>query len=261
VLPTTLDLWWKLGRKILIFLKRDFQIFTWDSSLKCIYLYGWHTNQVALVSNAWTKMCFLLSVTYPYDWIEILSYYSKFSHEIALLSYDFNCCWLFHVVSFVQWKWTCNQLHYVSWTVPLNLDMYCSHWNGSMLCTDANGINAMHAKSCYDSVCIDWKCISTYYYEYKIGCCLSFILLEPVQSSILSSCPHKLLLVNRFSWGVLRMPGRLLSTLAPHLESHTATPSLMFAQREGNLRRLEEGGTAGASRSKWLISAKSLFWC
>jgi len=52
------------------------------------------------------------------------------------------------------------------------------------------------------------------------------------------------------------MRGKLLSTLALRLESHTATPSLMFAQRDGNLRRREGGGTAGASRSKWRISAK-----
>jgi hypothetical protein len=59
------------------------------------------------------------------------------------------------------------------------------------------------------------------------------------------------------------MRGKLLSTLALRLESHTATPSLMFAQRDGNLRRREGGGTVGASRSKWRISAKffMLYYC
>ena len=57
------------------------------------------------------------------------------------------------------------------------------------------------------------------------------------------------------------MRGKLLSTLALRLESHTATPSLMFAQRDGNLRRREGGGTAGASRSKWRISAKLMPYC
>lgn len=46
------------------------------------------------------------------------------------------------------------------------------------------------------------------------------------------------------------MPGKLLGTLALLQVSHTATPSHMFAQRAGNLRRQEEGGTAGASRFK-----------
>jgi hypothetical protein len=69
--------------------------------------------------------------------------------------------------------------------------------------------------------------------------------------SMLSSCPHNFRPPNRFSWGVLRMLGKLSSTLALRLESRTATPSRTFAQREGNLRRREGGGTAGASRSKW----------
>lgn len=57
------------------------------------------------------------------------------------------------------------------------------------------------------------------------------------------------------------MLGKLLSTSALHQECHTATPSLMFAQRVGSLRRREEGGTAGASRSKWTQPRKSMsFW-
>jgi hypothetical protein len=57
------------------------------------------------------------------------------------------------------------------------------------------------------------------------------------------------------------MPGKLLSTSALHQECHTATPSLMFAQREGSLRRQEEGGTAGASRSKQPQPCKSMSFC
>jgi hypothetical protein len=56
--------------------------------------------------------------------------------------------------------------------------------------------------------------------------------------------------VYRFSWGAPRTLGKLLSTLALLQVCHTATPNLMSAQREGNLRRQEEGGTAGASRFK-----------
>lgn len=57
------------------------------------------------------------------------------------------------------------------------------------------------------------------------------------------------------------MLGKLLSTLALRLESRTATPSPMFAQREGNSRRQEVGGTAGASRSKWQQPWESMSYC
>lgn len=85
-----------------------------------------------------------------------------------------------------------------------------------------------------------------------------FILLR--KSPVLSNCPHNLWFL-RFSWGVLRTLGKLLSTSALHQECHTATPSLTFAQREGSLRRQEVGGTAGASRSKEPQPCKSMSFC
>jgi len=57
------------------------------------------------------------------------------------------------------------------------------------------------------------------------------------------------------------MPGKLSSTSALHQECHTATPSHTFAQRGGSLRRQEEGGTAGASRSKWPQPCESMPFC
>ena len=65
----------------------------------------------------------------------------------------------------------------------------------------------------------------------------------------------------RFCWGDLRMLGKLWSTLALRLVCHTATQSLMCAPREGSLRRQEEGGTAGASRSKWPQPCESMPFC
>jgi len=57
------------------------------------------------------------------------------------------------------------------------------------------------------------------------------------------------------------MPGKLSSTSALHQECHTATPSHTFAQRGGSLRRQEEGGTAGASRSKCPQLCESMPFC
>lgn len=52
----------------------------------------------------------------------------------------------------------------------------------------------------------------------------------------------------RFCLGVQRTQGRPLSTLVKHLVSHTATQSLMFAQREGSLSEQEEREIAEATR-------------
>lgn len=61
----------------------------------------------------------------------------------------------------------------------------------------------------------------------------------------------------RSSWGVPRTPVRQWGTLARPLVCHTATPSLMFAPREGSLKRLVAGGTAVVSRFKLLAFACS----
>ena len=78
---------------------------------------------------------------------------------------------------------------------------------------------------------------------------------------VFSNCPRNLWFLDRFSWGDLRTPGKLSSTSALHQECHTATPSHTFAQRGGSLRRQEEGGTAGASRSKWPQPCESMPFC
>lgn len=49
----------------------------------------------------------------------------------------------------------------------------------------------------------------------------------------------------RFSWEARRTQGKQWSTSAQHLVFRTAIPSRMFVQREGNLKRLEAGETAG----------------
>ena len=130
---------------------------------------------------------------------------------------------------------------------------------------------------CYDTHFILWDdkiwsldFISKFYYLLLLAVCLCATVdlvtrwnyLSWLEKFIVfSNCPSNLWFLDRFSWGDLRTPGKLSSTSALHQECHTATPSHTFVQRGGSLRRQEEGGTAGASRSKCPQLCESMPFC